>query len=221
MTDLMRRLAAEAAGTGFLVAAVIGSGIMAESLTDDVALQLLCNALATAAALVVLITLLAPISGAHLNPLVSGVFAARGSISWRQAGFYVLAQVAGGVLGTIASHLMFGLPLIEFSGQMRSGGGQWIAEIIASFGLLATILVGTTQRNAALPALVGLYIGAAYWFTASTSFANPAVTIARMLTDSFSGIHPLDVPAFLAAQLAGAIIALFCVGWLIDKRKVQ
>ncbi len=213
----MRRLAAEAAGTGFLVAAVIGSGIMAETLTQDVALQLLCNALATAAALVVIITLLAPISGAHLNPLVSGVLAARGSISWRDAGFYVLAQVAGGVLGTIASHLMFGLPLIEFSGQMRSGGGQWIAEIIASFGLLATILIGT-QRNAALPALVGIYIGAAYWFTASTSFANPAVTIARMLTDSFSGIRPLDVPAFMAAQIAGAVLAAFCAGWLMRSR---
>jgi glycerol uptake facilitator-like aquaporin len=218
MDHLMRRLAAEAAGTGFLVAAVIGSGIMAETLTDDAALQLLCNALATAAALVVIITLLAPISGAHLNPLVSGVFAARGSISWRDAGFFVLAQVAGGVLGTMASHLMFGLPLIEFSGHVRSGGGQWIAEIVASFGLLATILIGTTQRNAALPALVGLYIGAAYWFTASTSFANPAVTIARMLTDSFAGIHPLDVPAFMAAQVAGAVLAAFCAGWLMRSR---
>jgi glycerol uptake facilitator-like aquaporin len=212
---LPRRLVAEALGTGLLVAAVVGSGIMADRLTDDVALTLLGNALPTGAILVVLITIFGPISGAHFNPAVTLVFALRRSLSPACAVSYVSAQIAGGIAGTLSAHLMFGLPLIELSTTARTGANQWWAEIFASFGLIGTILAGLRFRAAAVPWLVGLYITAAYWFTASTSFANPAVAIARSLTDTFSGIRPVDVPGFVAAELIGAVVALLLFTWLL------
>src|SRR3984957_12013381 len=186
---LPQRLAAEALGTALLVATVVGSGIMAESLTKDAALALLGNTLPTGAMLVVLITILGPISGAHFNPAVSLVFALRRDLLAREAALYVVAQVAGGILGTIAAHLMFALPLVEASLKARAGGAQWFAEWVATFGLVVTILAGIRFARASVPWLVGLYITAAYWFTASTSFANPAVAIARAFTNTFSGIR--------------------------------
>ena len=213
--DLSRRLAAETLGTAFLVATVVGSGIMAETLTKDVALALLGNTIATGAILVVLISILGPISGAHLNPAVSLVFAIKGDIDRRAAALYVVVQIAGGVAGTIAAHLMFAMPVIEASRHVRTGGAQWFAEWVATFGLVTTILAGTRFARAAVPWLVGLYITAAYWFTASTSFANPAVAIARSLTDTFAGIRPLDLPGFIAAQLAGAICGRALMSWLL------
>ena len=213
--DLLRRLAAEALGTAMLVAAVVGSGIMADRLTDDVALSLLGNTLPTGAILVVLITTLGPISGAHFNPAVTLVFGLRHEIGWHAAICYVLAQLVGGIAGTLIAHAMFGLPLIELSTTVRSGQGQWIAELVASFGLVFTILAGLRFRGDAIPWLVGLYITAAYWFTASTSFANPAVAVARAFSNTFAGIRPLDVPAFIAAELAGALLALALAGWLL------
>ncbi len=212
--DLPRRLAAEAMGTAFLVAAVVGSGIMAETLTRDVALQLLCNTLPTGAALVVLISVLGPVSGAHLNPAVSLVFAARGELPRTEAVLYIAGQVAGGVAGTIMAHLMFGLPALELSAKLRTGSGQWLAEAVATFGLVAAILGGLRFQKQAIPWLVGLYITSAYWFTASTSFANPAVTVARALTNSFSGIAPASVPVFIVSQIAGALLAAWLAGWL-------
>lgn len=219
--DLPRRLAAEAGGTAMLVATVVGSGIMAQSLTQDVALQLLADALATGAVLMVLITVLAEISGAHFNPAVSAVLAIRGEIGARDAVLYALAQIAGGIFGTLLAHAMFGLPLLEISGTVRAGGAQWLSEAVATFGLVAVILAGLRHRAAAVPWLVGLYISAAYWFTASTSFANPAVTIARSLTDSFSGIRPLDVPGFIVAELCGAALAAGALGWLLAAPKAR
>lgn len=213
--DLPRRIVAEVLGTGLLVATVVGSGIMAQSLTKDVALQLLGNTVPTGAILVVLITLLGPISGAHFNPAVSFVFMWQGSLSRSDAFYYVVAQIVGGILGTLAAHLMFNLPLFEFSAKIRTGPAQWFAESIATFGLLLTILAALKFNRAAIPWLVGLYITAAYWFTASTSFANPAVAIARSLTDTFSGIRPLDLPAFILAQLVGAAVAAVVCGWLL------
>ena len=213
--DLSRRLFAEALGTALLVATVVGSGIMAQSLTTDTALALLGNTLPTGAILVVLITILGPISGAHFNPAVSLIFALRRELPWRDAGLYTAAQILGGILGTIAAHAMFALPLIEASQHIRTGGPQWFAEAVAAFGLVAVILGGIKFQNSAVPWLVGLYITAAYWFTASTSFANPAVTIARALTDTFSGIRPADVPGFIVAQLAGALIAWRVMSWLL------
>ncbi|MFN3348706.1 aquaporin [Pseudorhodoplanes sp.] len=213
--DLSRRLAAEALGTGLLVATVVGSGIMAETLTKDVALALLGNTLPTGAILVVLITILGPVSGAHFNPAVTLVFTLKGDLSPREGAFYTAAQIIGGVAGTIAAHLMFALPLIEFSLKTRTGGPQWFAEGMAAFGLVATILAGIKFQRNAVPWLVGLYITAAYWFTASTSFANPAVAIARSLTNTFSGIRPADLPGFILAELAGAVIALAAMSWLL------
>jgi glycerol uptake facilitator-like aquaporin len=214
MIDLPRRLAAEALGTGLLVATVVGSGIMADRLTDDVAVALIGNTLPTVAILVVLISLLGPISGAQFNPAVSLVMAFRREFGWRDFGWFVLVQVAGGVLGTVLAHLMFEVPVLQVSTHVRSGPAQWLSEGIATFGLILTILLGVRHRPQAVPALVGLYIGAAYWFTASTSFANPAVAIARSLTDTFSGIRPVDLPGFIAAQLLGALIAAGVAGWL-------
>lgn len=214
MPDLGRRLGAEALGTGLLVATVVGSGVMAERLTRDGALALLANTLPTSAILVVLIVVLGPLSGAHLNPAVSLVMALRRAVPAREAALYVAAQLAGAVLGTLLAHAMFALPLLEASAHVRTGSGQWLAEAVATFGLVSVIVGGLRVRPAAVPALVGLYIGAAYWFTASTSFANPAVTVARALTDTFSGIRPLDAPAFIAAQLAGALAAWALAGWL-------
>lgn len=212
--DLPRRLAAEALGTALLVATVVGSGIMAETLTKDVALALLGNTLPTGAILVVVISILGPISGAHFNPAVSLVFALKGELTPREALGYVVAQVAGGIAGTVVAHAMFALPLIDASLKMRTGGAQWFAEAVAAFGLVATILAGVRFNRAAVPWLVGLYITAAYWFTASTSFANPAVTLARALSDTFAGIAPAGVIAFILAQLTGAALATFLARWI-------
>lgn len=213
--DLPRRLAAECLGTALLVATVVGSGIMAESLARDPAVMLLANTLATGAILVVLITILGPISGAHFNPAVSMIFALRGEISSRHAGLYTIVQIIGGIAGTWAAHLMFALPLLEISLKERTGAPQWFAEFVATFGLVATILAGRRYDRKSVPWLVGLYITAAYWFTASTSFANPAVAIARSLTNTFSGIRPLDLPGFVAAELTGAVSGLVLMGWLL------
>ena len=219
--DLPRRLAAEALGTGILVAAVVGSGIMAESLTRDVALALLCNTLPTGGILVVLITVLGPISGAHFNPAVTLVFAGKRELPVNDAALYVVAQIAGGIAGTMAAHLMFGLPLLDFSAKVRTGGPQWFAEAVAAFGLIATILAGIRFQRTAVPWLVGLYITAAYWFTASTSFANPAVAIARSLTNTFSGIRPTDLPGFILAELCGAFAAMLLMNWLLGRPQAR
>lgn len=215
MTGLSRRLAGEALGTGLLLATVVGSGIMADRLTADVALALLCNTIPTGAILFVLITVLGPVSGGHFNPAVSLVAALRRDLPWTEAGLYAVAQVLGGIVGMLVAHAMFELPLWQWGSQIRSGGGQWLSEGMATFGLVLVILLGMRLRATAVPALVGLYITAAYWFTASTSFANPAVTLARALTESFSGIRPVDAPGFILAQIAGALLALGLAGWLL------
>lgn len=213
--DLQRRLAAELMGTALLVATVVGSGIMAESLTRDVALALLGNTLPTGAILVVLISILGPISGAHFNPAVTLVFALRRELTRGEALAYILAQVIGGIIGTMLAHAMFGLPVWEASLKMRTGSAQWLAESVAAFGLVVTILGGLKFNRSAIPWLVGLYITAAYWFTSSTSFANPAVAIARSLTNTFSGIRPADLPGFIMAELCGALAAFFVMNWLL------
>lgn len=219
--SLTRRLVAEALGTALLVATVVGSGIMAASLSQDVALQLLCNALATGAALVVLITILAPVSGAHFNPVVSLVAVLSGLMPKRELAPFILSQVAGGVVGVLVAHAMFDLPLIELSGKARTGWPQWLSEAVATFGLITTILLGVRFQAAAIPWLVGLYITAAYWFTASTSFANPAVAFARSLTNTFSGIAPADLVGFWAAQLLGALLAWGFCAWLLRAVPLQ
>jgi len=216
MIDLPRRLVAEGLGTAVLVATVVGSGIMAETLTADVALALLANTVATGAILVVLISTLGPISGAHFNPAVSLVFALRRELPWRDAGLYGGLQIVGGILGAVVAHAMFELPLLQASAKVRAGGGQWVSEGVATFGLVAFILAGIRFERKTVPVLVGLYITAAYWFTASTSFANPAVAIARSLTDTFAGIRPLDLPGFIVAQIAGALAALALMSWLLQ-----
>jgi glycerol uptake facilitator-like aquaporin len=216
--DLPRRLAAEALGTGLLVATVVGSGIMAESLTRDMAVALLGNTLPTGAILVVLTTILGPISGAHFNPAVTLVFALKRDLAPRDALLYVATQIAGGIAGTMIAHAMFAMPLWEASLKMRTGGAQWLAEGVAAFGLIATILAGVRFERASVPWLVGLYITAAYWFTSSTSFANPAVAIARSMTNSFSGIRPADLPGFIAAEFGGAVAALMLMSWLLGAR---
>jgi glycerol uptake facilitator-like aquaporin len=213
--SLGRRLAAEAVGTALLLAAVVGSGIMAERLADGAAaLALLANTVATGAALVALILAFGPISGAHFNPAVTLAEAARGGAGRSEAAAYIAAQIAGALLGVLAAHLMFGEPLFAASTHERSGAAQAFSEGVATFGLLSVIF-GCARRQAnAVPFAVGAYITAAYWFTASTSFANPAVTLARAVTDTFTGIRPEDVPAFLAAQLAGAALAATLFRWL-------
>jgi glycerol uptake facilitator-like aquaporin len=213
--DLPRRLTAEALGTALLVATVVGSGIMAESLTRDVALALLGNTLPTGAILVVLITILGPISGAHFNPAVTLIFALKRELKPRDALLYIVVQIAGGIVGTMMAHAMFALPLLDASLKMRTGGAQWLAESVAAFGLVATILAGVRFERSSVPWLVGLYITAAYWFTSSTSFANPAVAIARSMTNTFSGIRPTDLPGFIAAELCGAVAALMLMSWLL------
>ena len=212
-----RRLVAEGLGTGLLVATVVGSGIMAAKLADgNVALALLGNTLPTGAILVVLILALAPVSGAHFNPAVTVVVAVSGGLPWRDLAPYVAVQVVGGCLGTLAAHGMFELPLFQTGVTTRSGAAQWFAEFVATFGLLVIILAVVRFRIEAIPMAVGLYITAAYWFTASTSFANPAVTVARGFTSTFAGIALGNVPMFVLAQLAGAMAALGVMRWLLS-----
>ena len=206
--SLARRLAAEGLGSFFLFATVVGSGIMAEALAGgNVAVALLANTLATGAMLFVLITMLGPISGAHMNPAVSLVAAARRELGWAEGGLYMLAQLACGVAGVWAAHAMFDLPILQISLKARTGAGQWLSEAIATFGLILVILGTVRHRREWVAPAVALYISAAYWFTASTSFANPAITVARSLSDSFAGIAPGDAPMFIVAQLIGAALA--------------
>ena len=214
-SPLSRRVAAEFLGTGFLVAAVVGSGIMGERLAGgNVAIALLANTMATGAALAALILALGPISGAHLNPVVSLAEAFRGGIAWRDAGPYVAAQVCGGIAGAMCANLMFAQPAFSISHHVRTGEAQWFSEFVATFGLLLVIRTVARYSSDRLPFAVAAYIAAAYWFTASTSFANPAVAIARSLSDTFAGIRPVDVPGFVAAQLAGGFSALIASDWL-------
>ena len=216
---MARRVAAEGLGAFFLFACVIGSGIMAARLSGgNDAIALLGNTLATGAILFVLITILGPISGAHMTPAVSLVAALRSELGWGDAAAYIIAQFAFGILGAWAAHLMFGLPTLELSVKARTGLGQWTGEFIATFGLILTILGTVRVRQAWVPATVALYITAAYWFTSSTSFANPAITVARSLTDTFAGIAPHDVPQFIVAQLLGAGCAAMLARWLFDPR---
>ena len=218
--DLKRRLFSEWLGTALLVAVVIGSGIMGENLADgNAAIALLGNTLATGAALVVLILIFGPVSGAHFNPVVSLSFALQRTLPWPEFLAYIIVQIIGGVVGAMLAHAMFSLPLIEASTHERTGMGVWAGEIVASFGLLATILGCLRSRPDAVPYAVGLFITAGYWFTSSTSFANPAVTIARSLTDTFSGIRPEDVSGFIAAQIIGALLATSVFKWLWDQSK--
>lgn len=219
--DLPRRLAAEALGTAVLVATVVGSGIMAETLTKDVALALLCNTLPTGAILVVLITLLGPVSGAHFNPAVSVVFALRRELLPSEAALYIVAQIAGGIAGTVIAHAMFDMAPLAASLKTRTGAAQWFSEAVAAFGLIVTVLGGIRFARDSVPWLVGLYITAAYWFTASTSFANPAVAIARSLTNTFSGIRPADLPGFIGAEFAGALLGLALMTWLLAPTAAQ
>ena len=218
--SISKRLAAEALGTALLLAVVVGSGIMGERLAGgNVAIALLGNTLATGAALVVLISIFGPISGAHFNPAVTLVFALKREMTWRAGVAYVATQTVGAVLGVYAAHAMFAEPILQISTKVRDGPAQAFSEFVATFGLLATILGTLRFRAEFTPAAVGLYITAAYWFTASTSFANPAVTIARSLSNTFAGIAPSSTPLFIAAQLAGAVAAAACFGWLLQERK--
>jgi len=218
-TDLPRRLAAEGLGTALLLVAVVGSGIMAQRLSGgNDAIALLANAIATGAALVVLITIFAPLSGAHFNPVVTLWCTLRGQAAYRDALLYVPVQIITAILGVWLAHLMFALPVLEVSQKLRDGPAQWLAEFVATFGLLLTIAGGMRAAPASVPMLVGLYISGAYWFTASTSFANPAVTIARALSDTFAGIAPASAPAFILAQLAAVLLALPVLGWLFPKK---
>lgn len=214
--DLPRRLTAEALGTAFLLAVVVGSGIMGERLAGgNDAIALLGNTIATGAILAVLILIFGPLSGAHFNPAVTLSFVMQGRLAKRVALFYVAVQVLGGLAGMLAAHAMFEEPLLQASLKVRTGPAQWFAEAVATFGLVATILGCVRFRAAAVPYAVGLYITAGYWFTASTSFANPAVTVARAFTDSFSGIAPAHVPAFVVAQIIGALLATGLFAWLL------
>jgi glycerol uptake facilitator-like aquaporin len=218
MPTLAQRLFAECLGTAFLLAAVVGSGIMAAKLAGgNGAVALLCNTIPTSAILVVLILIFGPLSGAHFNPAVSLAFALRRDLPWREAAPYIAAQLVGGIAGVWAAHLMFDLPLWQLSATIRTGTGQWLAEAVATFGLLLTIFGCVARAPAAVPYAVGLYITSAYWFTASTSFANPAVTIARALSDTFAGIAPAGVPVFIVAQLVGAMAAVGIGSWLWPK----
>jgi glycerol uptake facilitator-like aquaporin len=215
MAPRLQRLFAEGLGTAFLLAAVVGSGIMAAKLAGgNGAIALLCNTIPTGAILVVLILIFGPLSGAHFNPAVSLAFALRRELPWPTAALYIAVQVLGGIAGVWLAHLMFELPMWQFSTTVRAGPGQWLAEAVACFGLLVTILGCIAGAPAAVPYAVGLYITSAYWFTASTSFANPAVTIARALSDTFAGIAPAGVIAFIAAQLAGMLAAVVVASWL-------
>ena len=216
-TELTRKLLAEALGTALLLAAVVGSGIMAERLIlasagggeGSIALALLANTIPTGAMLVVIITIFGPISGAHFNPAVSVMFALRGDLGLKLLGLYVVVQIVGGILGVWATHIMFDEPVLQFKSEdFRTGTHQWFAEVVATFGLVLTILGGLRFAPSSIPMLVGLYITSAYWFTQSTSFANPAVTISRAFSDSFAGIDPSHVAMFIVMQLIGAVAAL-------------
>jgi glycerol uptake facilitator-like aquaporin len=214
---LFRRLVAEFLGTAFLLIAIVGSGIMAERLAGgNEAIALLANSLATGGALVALILTYGPASGAHFNPAVSVALAARGNFRWKEVPPYIIVQCVGAGVGVMAAHAMFGLPLLELSEKARTGIGQVWAEFVATLGLLAIILSGIRSRPDAIPYAVAAYITGAYWFTASTSFANPAVTLARALTNTFAGIRQQDVPGFLAAQAAATLVAILLIGWLLN-----
>jgi glycerol uptake facilitator-like aquaporin len=213
---LSRRMAAECLGTAFLLAAVVGSGIMAEKLANgNMAIALLANTVATGATLTTLIFTFGSISGAHFNPAVTVADASQGGISWRDALAYVTAQVLGAFTGVAVAHLMFGQALLQVSHHIRAGGGQLFSEFVATFGLLCVIWGCSRLRSEAVPVAVGLYITGAYWFTASTAFANPAVTLARAFTDTFAGIRPLDAPGFIVTQLLGALAATVLFRWLV------
>ena len=219
MPALPQRAFCEWLGTAFLLAAVVGSGIMAQKLAGgNGALALLCNTLPTGAILAVLILVFGPISGAHFNPAVTLAFALRAGLPWSTAAVYIVAQLLGGIAGVWLAHLMFELPVWQFSITVRTGPGQWLAEAVATFGLLLTIFGCGWRRADSVPYAVGLYITAAYWFTASTSFANPAVTVARSLSDTFAGIAPAGAPAFIVAQLAGTLAAVVLSRWLWHER---
>ena len=219
---LAKRVVAEALGTFFLLAAVVGSGIMAERLADgNTALALLANTVATGAALVALIISFGPISGAHFNPVVTLSFAIRRDLFWRDVPVYLLAQFVGAISGVIAANLMFGLPAVFVSHHLRAGMAQLLSEFVATFGLVSVILAACRSQVAVVAIAVGAYISAAYWFTASTSFANPAVTVARSLSDTFSGIRPVDTPGFVLAQLAGGVAATVLFMWLVPTQDEQ
>jgi glycerol uptake facilitator-like aquaporin len=221
-SSLARRLTAEFLGTGFLVAAVVGSGIMGERLANgNVALALLANTIATGAALVALILAFGPVSGAHLNPAVTIADAMEDGIRWSDTPAYICAQIIGGIGGAMTAHLMFGLPLVSLSHHGRSGPAQVFSEFVATFGLLSVIWGCSRSRSTAIPFAVGAYITAAYWFTASTSFANPAVTIARCISDTFAGIRPVDVPWFVMAQFLGAFAATLLFRWLVPNPQTR
>lgn len=214
--SLPRKLVAEALGTALLLATVVGSGIMGERLAGgNVALALLANTIATGAGLVALILTFAPVSGAHFNPVVTVVDAALGGLAWREVPAYVVAQVGGALAGVLLAHGMFELPLLQISTHSRAGAAQLLSEMVATFGLVAVILGTVRRRSNAVPFAVGAYITAAYWFTASTSFANPAVTLARSFTNTFAGIRPTDAPGFTIAQIVGAALATVCFRWLV------
>ncbi len=215
MSTLLKRAVSEALGTALLLTTVVGSGIMGEKLANgNIAIALLANSLATGAGLVALILTLGPICGAQFNPAVSIGLAARGLFPWKEVPAYVIAQIIGAVLGVWAAHLMFNLPVLEISTKVRSGYSQWWSEFVATFGLLFVICGGLRARTEAIPYAVAAYITAAYWFTASTSFANPAVTLARSLTDTFAGIRPADIAGFIVAQVIGALAAGTVMQWL-------
>jgi glycerol uptake facilitator-like aquaporin len=215
MASATQKAAAEFTGTAFLLAAVVGSGIMAQRLAGgNVALALFCNTLATGAILPVIILIFGGVSGAHFNPAVSVAFALRGELTWRMASLYVSVQIAAAIAGAWVAHAMFELPVWQISTTVRSGSGQWLAEAVATFGLLLTIFGCLARAPAAVPYAVGLYITSAYWFTASTSFANPAVTIARSLSDTFAGIAPAGIAPFVSAQFAGMLCAIVLARWL-------
>jgi len=217
-TNLARRLTSEFIGTLFLLTTVVGSGIMAEQLAGgNVAIALLSNTIPTGAILVVLITMLGPISGAHFNPTVTAVFAMKRTLPLFDSVLYIVVQIIGGLIGVWIAHLMFEEPFFQLSAKMRAGPGQWLAEWVATFGLIFTILATLRVKEDAVAMAVGLYITAAYWFTASTSFANPAVTIARTLSDTFAGIRPVDAPSFIIAQFVGAFCALGLCAWLFTE----
>ncbi len=217
-SNLSRRLAAESLGTFFLLATVVGSGIMGDTLSGgNTAIALLANSLATGAILAVLILIFGPISGAHFNPAVTLAFVLRGEISAATAAAYVVVQIIGGIAGVAVAHVMFDLPVVQVSETVRTGWGQWSAEVVAAFGLVATIIGCLRWRPEAVPYAVGLFITAGYWFTASTSFANPAVTISRMFTDTFSGVRPIDAGPFIVAQVVGAVLAVLFFGWLLSE----